>query len=743
MTSCCTGLKSRKERRRRFLIWALFFCILTAGCSGLLGGFQVFAAPEQVSGNDIPKADINLPDTEKESVSDNTIEEDGSLENVEAKQSELAEPQNQNEAMWQDQNGEWQYSSFTEAVANVKSGGVVVLMTDVSLTDAVVISQQVLITSNDPQNPCTIRNTTKDTDDRKNLGRIFTVTGGELKLQDIILDGGRNEGVISYHPLVCLAGQGAVLKLYDGAVLQNAENAAPSMCGGGINIRRGQLVMYDGSEIRHCKARDGGGVEVNCNVTPYSQAMFGMAGGRITDCEAGNGGGVYVNIGMFQMQGGEITGNRATLDGGGGICVAGKSGNKIAAVLIQNGKVAGNEAVSNGGGIMLDGMPNLLQMIGGTVERNTANCGGGVAVMHGNLKLYGGTVTDNNAALYGGGVLGTPDSLIELQGGPKVFGNTAGDATDHFDNLYLDGAEDDVPSWATSPIRLTGALTDGVQLGMTRWVRPDEGDHPYREMIVPDGAYTISQSDINRLCDDRQSDHKELYADNMEKYAFIPYDGKIVMVLAVNITLDRNKLSLENEGETAALMATVTPGNAPIKEVTWSSSDESIATVDTNGVVTAVSEGQAVITATTVSPYHATASCTVTVGEEEEKPTDPEPPQTPDKPTDPKPPQTPDNPSDPKPPQTPDKPEDNKGEEPTTQITPSGQKDSYVENVRMSQNTQTIQDNQTKQNAPSAGNPRTGSFILWLYAAAVLSALCMLILTFLQIRKKKREREKK
>ena len=66
-------------------------------------------------------------------------------------------------------------------------------------------------------------------------------------------------------------------------------------------------------------------------------------------------------------------------------------------------------------------------------------------------------------------------------------------------------------------------------------------------------------------------------------------------------------------GATTELAVTVLPGNLNA-EVVWSSSDESIATVDENGVVTAVAQGQAVITATvTCNGVTMTASCTVSI----------------------------------------------------------------------------------------------------------------------------------
>ena len=77
-----------------------------------------------------------------------------------------------------------------------------------------------------------------------------------------------------------------------------------------------------------------------------------------------------------------------------------------------------------------------------------------------------------------------------------------------------------------------------------------------------------------------------------------------------SVSLDKTTLGL-TEGETARLTATVEPSNATNKSVTWSSDNESVATV-TNGVVTAVGAGTATITVTTVDQSK-TATCEVTV----------------------------------------------------------------------------------------------------------------------------------
>lgn len=79
------------------------------------------------------------------------------------------------------------------------------------------------------------------------------------------------------------------------------------------------------------------------------------------------------------------------------------------------------------------------------------------------------------------------------------------------------------------------------------------------------------------------------------------------------VALDKKDAVLKI-GETTALKAAVTPENATNKNVSWSSSDEKIATVK-DGVVTAVSEGTTAITVTTEDGGK-TAVCNVTVSGE-------------------------------------------------------------------------------------------------------------------------------
>lgn len=84
----------------------------------------------------------------------------------------------------------------------------------------------------------------------------------------------------------------------------------------------------------------------------------------------------------------------------------------------------------------------------------------------------------------------------------------------------------------------------------------------------------------------------------------------IPSVPVTGVSLDITQKEL-NVGEKFTLTATITPGNADVKDVNWTSSNNSVAKV-TNALVEAVGEGSAVITVTTVDGKK-TATCSVTV----------------------------------------------------------------------------------------------------------------------------------
>ncbi len=137
--------------------------------------------------------------------------------------------------------------------------------------------------------------------------------------------------------------------------------------------------------------------------------------------------------------------------------------------------------------------------------------------------------------------------------------------------------------------------------------------------VVVEGESPLTITGINPNTDVAKGDYQaaRVEEDRESERVDIPA-FKTLPIAVTGVSLDKTTLALET-GATATLKATVTPSNATDKGVTWKSSDTAIATVDSNGKVTAVKAGTADITVTTKSASK-TTKCTVTV-------TDPEPPE--------------------------------------------------------------------------------------------------------------------
>ena len=82
--------------------------------------------------------------------------------------------------------------------------------------------------------------------------------------------------------------------------------------------------------------------------------------------------------------------------------------------------------------------------------------------------------------------------------------------------------------------------------------------------------------------------------------------------LVTGFTMSQTSLAI-NSGTTAQLSVTATPADAFNTRVSWSSSNESVATVDENGLVSAIAGGTATITATATDGSGKSATCSVTV----------------------------------------------------------------------------------------------------------------------------------
>lgn len=102
-----------------------------------------------------------------------------------------------------------------------------------------------------------------------------------------------------------------------------------------------------------------------------------------------------------------------------------------------------------------------------------------------------------------------------------------------------------------------------------------------------------------------------LPVDDVEIYSTSPYEAFVPSTPVSGVAITEDSAYVE-QGKTRPLTATVSPANATNKNVTWTSSNDAVAAVDENGVVTGVAPGNAVITVTTEDGDF-TDTCNVTV----------------------------------------------------------------------------------------------------------------------------------
>lgn len=102
------------------------------------------------------------------------------------------------------------------------------------------------------------------------------------------------------------------------------------------------------------------------------------------------------------------------------------------------------------------------------------------------------------------------------------------------------------------------------------------------------------------------------YKDGYEESNILTQKYTIEKIKVTGITLNLTNVPLK-KGETQQLIATVSPSNATNKNVKWTSNKTAVATVSTNGLITAKSLGNATITCKATDGSGKYATCDVTV----------------------------------------------------------------------------------------------------------------------------------
>ncbi|MDD2362118.1 MAG: YDG domain-containing protein [Oscillospiraceae bacterium] len=237
--------------------------------------------------------------------------------------------------------------------------------------------------------------------------------GTKLTLREIRLDGHSNYAILN----AIYNTDTAKLVLNPGAVIQNNNikqtSTSPDYLNGGGVFNSNSVIIMNGGAISGNRASlHGGGV--------YNNGTFTMNGGTISDNTATNnsGGGVF-NGGTFTMRSGIISGNTATNNNGGGVQNNGTF--SMNGGSISNNTASGIYGIGNGGGVLNNG---TFTMCDGNISDNTANTiGGGVYSSNsGTFIMNDGAISNNTARDgYGGGVYS--EGAFAMNGG-GISGNT-------------------------------------------------------------------------------------------------------------------------------------------------------------------------------------------------------------------------------------------------------------------------------------------------------------------------------
>lgn len=257
----------------------------------------------------------------------------------------------------------------------------------------------------------------------------------------------------------------------------------------------------------------------------------------------------------------------ASGSGNSGIQVQSNSGN--ATLSIENAKVTATSSYNAGVVIQSSDSSDVsLTVDGGNLTAT------GSGVIRGGIEFRFGTGESGS---------GTPSLNVSNSAIVKASGDTGG----------ITSNSSPVTPSGTGIVFNNGTGTVYGSVTLQEDLTIGEGE----SLTIPDGASLTIGSGAT------------LTVNGGELTGNIPTNGVVYKVTGV--TLSETTLTLE-VGDTATLAATVTPTNATNQNVTWESSNPSVAAVDESGKATAVTPGEATITVTTEDGSK-TATCTVIV----------------------------------------------------------------------------------------------------------------------------------
>ena len=390
---------------------------------------------------------------------------------------------------------------------------------------------------------------------------VFNMYGGEISGND-----GRNYGGAIFQNFAANKpnATGGAFNMYGGTIKDNtAKNGGAffSTTGGTINMTGGTI---SGNTATQSSNDAGGGaiymrgsgkinLSGNAEITGNSSSLDGGAilmgwgtinisdSAKINSNTASRWGGAIClrqdsnQTTILNMRGGEISGNKATQEGG-AVHVL----DKQCQFFLYDGKITGNTS-GDGGAIYLNQEPSWLIMQGGEISGNTATGnGGGVYIYRSGsvCQLYSGKIENNKASGNGGGIYINPSNSGQLKVGnkPIVQNNTVSGKAN---NVYL-------PSGKTLTIEI--GMSKGASIGVT----------------TANTSYPVAFSNnykkdyANYFFADDANAHVE-YKDDQKLYLV---SGAVARPLTV--TFDPNGGTLAEADRTRSLMTGETYGALPV-----------------------------------------------------------------------------------------------------------------------------------------------------------------------------------
>lgn len=305
------------------------------------------------------------------------------------------------------------------------------------------------------------------------------------------------------------------------------------------------------------------------------QLSLTVNGGSLTASGGGNNAGIQFYVGAP-----EATDATTSLTVTDNAIVDAKNGG-ISAKQISNPINTDISAAGSNGGIVFDGKNGTVY--GDVTLQEDLEIGKGET-----LTIPEGATLDTNGKLTNDGTIINKGTLNGESGGiivtvPAIITESLPEGT--------------VGQSYTAPLEATG---NNITWSVT-------------EGTLPDGlALNESTGEITGTPATEGQFPVEITATNSAGIASKKYTLNIkpATVSVTGVKLDTDKLDLFT-GESKTLTAKVEPADATNQDVTWSSNNNAVATVE-NGTVKAVGEGEATITVTTADGGY-TATCTVTV----------------------------------------------------------------------------------------------------------------------------------